>query len=50
MLTVDKMLHVMHAIDSNERRRQAEEFYLDVFAAQTYFDARPVQGWSAMRR
>src|SRR5215469_13212266 len=44
MLKVDKMLHVMHAIGDNEKRREAEKFYLDVFAAQTYCDARPVQG------
>ncbi|HEY2104519.1 MAG TPA: VOC family protein [Candidatus Binataceae bacterium] len=44
MLKVDKMLHVMHAIESDEQRRAAEKFYLDVFAAQTYFDARPVAG------
>jgi len=44
MLKVDKMLHVMHAIESDEKRRQAEEFYLDVFTAQTYYDAPPVQG------
>ncbi|HKD65480.1 MAG TPA: VOC family protein [Candidatus Binataceae bacterium] len=44
MLKVDKMLHVMHAIESDEIRRQAEKFYLDVFASQTYYDARPVQG------
>jgi 4-hydroxyphenylpyruvate dioxygenase-like putative hemolysin len=44
MLKVDKMLHVMHAIESDVKRREAEKFYLDVFAAQTYCDARPVQG------
>jgi 4-hydroxyphenylpyruvate dioxygenase-like putative hemolysin len=44
MLKVDKMLHVMHAIETDAKRRQAEKFYLDVFAAQTYYDARPVQG------
>ncbi len=44
MLKVDKMLHVMHAIESDQKRRAAEKFYLDVFAAQTYYDARPVTG------
>jgi 4-hydroxyphenylpyruvate dioxygenase-like putative hemolysin len=44
MLKVDKMLHVMHAIESDEKRRGAEKFYLDVFAAQTYYDAHPVPG------
>ena len=44
MLKVDKMLHVMHAIESDEKRRAAEKFYLDVFASQTYYDARPVRG------
>jgi 4-hydroxyphenylpyruvate dioxygenase-like putative hemolysin len=44
MLKVDKMLHVMHAIETDARRREVEKFYLDVFAAQTYYDARPVQG------
>lgn len=44
MLKVDKMLHVMHAIEADDKRRAAEQFYLDVFAAQTYYDARPVEG------
>jgi methylmalonyl-CoA/ethylmalonyl-CoA epimerase len=44
MLKVDKMLHVMHAIETDDKRREAEKFYLDVFAAQTYYDAHPVQG------
>lgn len=44
MLKVDKMLHIMHAIENDHKRREAEKFYLDVFAAQTYYDARPVRG------
>jgi 4-hydroxyphenylpyruvate dioxygenase-like putative hemolysin len=44
MLKVDKMLHVTHAIENDNKRREAEKFYLDVFAAQTYYEARPVRG------
>lgn len=44
MLTVERQLHFTHAVANNEKRPEVEKFYLDVFAAQTYFDARPVQG------
>lgn len=41
---VDKLLHITHAMENNRRRLELEKFYLDVFAAQTFFDARPAQG------
>ena len=44
MLQVDKLLHVSHAIDDNRKRPKVEKFYLDIFAAQTFYDGRPVQG------
>src|SRR5689334_8085908 len=44
MLKVDKMLHVMHAIEADGKRRQAKKFYLDVFASQTYSDFLPLRG------
>jgi methylmalonyl-CoA/ethylmalonyl-CoA epimerase len=41
---VDKLLHITHAVENNQRRAELEKFYLDVFAAQTFFEARPAQG------
>jgi catechol 2,3-dioxygenase-like lactoylglutathione lyase family enzyme len=41
---VDKLIHITHAMENNQRRAELEKFYLDVFAAQTFFDARPAQG------
>jgi catechol 2,3-dioxygenase-like lactoylglutathione lyase family enzyme len=43
-MLVDKLLHITHAMENNQRRAELEKFYLDVFAAQTFFDARPAQG------
>lgn len=43
-MLVDKLLHITHAVENNRRRAELENFYLDVFAAQTFFEARPAQG------
>jgi hypothetical protein len=39
-----KMLHVMNASGTNEKRRQPQKFYLDALGAQPYFNVRPEQG------
>lgn len=44
MLTVRRLIHLTHVLADNDLRREAERFYLDVFAAQTFFDARPMPG------
>jgi methylmalonyl-CoA/ethylmalonyl-CoA epimerase len=44
MLKVDKLLHVSHAIADNRKRPEVENFYLDIFAAQTFYEGRPMQG------
>ncbi len=44
MLTVRKLIHLTHVLADNDQRREAERFYLDVFAALTFFDARPMPG------
>jgi catechol 2,3-dioxygenase-like lactoylglutathione lyase family enzyme len=44
MLKISKLIHLTHVIEDNDKRREAERFYLDVFAAQTFFDARPLPG------
>ncbi len=44
MLTVRRLIHLTHVLADNDQRREAERFYLDVFAAQTFFDARPMPG------
>jgi catechol 2,3-dioxygenase-like lactoylglutathione lyase family enzyme len=44
MLTVRNLIHLTHVLADNNQRREAERFYLDVFAAQTFYDARPVPG------
>ncbi|HKD65476.1 MAG TPA: VOC family protein [Candidatus Binataceae bacterium] len=43
-MLVDKLLHITHAVENNQRRAELEKFYLDVFAAQTFYEARPAQG------
>lgn len=43
-MPVDKLLHITHAMENNQRRAELEKFYLDVFAAQTFYEARPAQG------
>jgi catechol 2,3-dioxygenase-like lactoylglutathione lyase family enzyme len=44
MLTIRRLIHLTHVLANNDQRREAERFYLDVFAAQTFYDARPVPG------
>ena len=44
MLKIRNLIHLTHVIEDNDKRREAERFYLDVFAAQTFFDARPMPG------
>jgi catechol 2,3-dioxygenase-like lactoylglutathione lyase family enzyme len=44
MLKVRNLIHLAHVLADNAQRRQAEAFYLDVFAAQTFSDARPMPG------
>jgi catechol 2,3-dioxygenase-like lactoylglutathione lyase family enzyme len=44
MLAVDKLMQITHVVPDQETRRRLEQFYLDVFAAQTYYEARPVEG------
>ena len=44
MLKIRNLIHLTHVIENNDKRREAERFYLDVFAAQTFFDARPMRG------
>jgi hypothetical protein len=44
MLKVRNLIHLTHVLADNPQRRQAERFYLEVFAAQTFYDARPVPG------
>jgi catechol 2,3-dioxygenase-like lactoylglutathione lyase family enzyme len=44
MLKVRNLIHLTHVLADNDQRREAERFYLDVFAAQTFYDARPMPG------
>ncbi len=44
MLKVRNLIHLTHVLADNQQRCAAERFYLDVFAAQTFFDARPMPG------
>ncbi len=44
MFAPQKLLHVVQGADDTSTRRALENMYLDVFAAQTYFEARPVEG------
>jgi len=44
MIKIRNLIHLTHVIENNDVRREAEQFYLDVFAAQTFFDARPMPG------
>jgi methylmalonyl-CoA/ethylmalonyl-CoA epimerase len=44
MFVAEKLLHMTHVAKDQATRRKLEQFYLDVFAAQTYFEARPVEG------
>jgi len=40
----EKLLHVVQGATDYASRRAVEDMYLDVFAAQTYYEARPVPG------
>ena len=44
MLAVDKLQHVTHMVPDQASRHALEAFYRDVFAARTYYEAKPVQG------
>jgi catechol 2,3-dioxygenase-like lactoylglutathione lyase family enzyme len=40
----EKLLHVVQGAKDSPTRRALENLYLEVFAAQTYYEARPVKG------
>jgi methylmalonyl-CoA/ethylmalonyl-CoA epimerase len=44
MFAPEKLIHMTHVAKDQAARRELERFYLEVFAAQTYFEARPVEG------
>lgn len=44
MFVAEKLLHMTHVAKDQADRRELERFYLEVFAAQTYYEARPVEG------
>ena len=44
MFAPEKLLHVVQGATDTPTRRALEDRYLDVFAAQTYYEARPVKG------
>jgi hypothetical protein len=44
MLAIDKLQQITHVVPDQASRRALEAFYRDVFAAQTYYEAKPVQG------
>jgi catechol 2,3-dioxygenase-like lactoylglutathione lyase family enzyme len=44
MFKICNLIHLTHVLADNDQRREAERFYLDVFAAQTFYDARPMPG------
>ena len=44
MLAIEKLIWVTHSVRDVQTRIALEKFYLDIFAAQTFWDARPVQG------
>jgi catechol 2,3-dioxygenase-like lactoylglutathione lyase family enzyme len=44
MFTPEKLLHVVQGAEDHSTRRSLENMYLEVFAAQTYYEARPVEG------
>jgi methylmalonyl-CoA/ethylmalonyl-CoA epimerase len=44
MFAPEKLLHMTHVAKDQAQRRELERFYLEVFAAQTYYEARPVEG------
>src|ERR1700751_5270753 len=44
MFAPEKLLHVVQGAEDYTTRRAVENLYLDVFAGQTYYEARPVPG------
>jgi catechol 2,3-dioxygenase-like lactoylglutathione lyase family enzyme len=44
MFAPEKILHMTHVAADTPARRELERFYLEVFGAQTYYEARPVEG------
>jgi catechol 2,3-dioxygenase-like lactoylglutathione lyase family enzyme len=44
MFAPEKLLHVVQGAGDYPTRRAVEDMYLEVFGAQTYFEARPVPG------
>jgi catechol 2,3-dioxygenase-like lactoylglutathione lyase family enzyme len=44
MFAPEKLLHMTHVAADVPTRLDLERFYLEVFGAQTYFEARPVEG------
>ena len=44
MFAPEKMLHMTHVAADVKTRLALEAWYLDVFGAQTYFEARPIEG------
>ncbi|HEV3111839.1 MAG TPA: VOC family protein [Candidatus Binataceae bacterium] len=44
MFAPEKLLHMTHVAADQSARHALESFYLDVFGAQTYYEARPVEG------
>jgi methylmalonyl-CoA/ethylmalonyl-CoA epimerase len=44
MFAPEKLLHVVQGATDSSSRRALENIYLEVFGAQTYYEARPVEG------
>ncbi len=44
MFAPEKLLHMTHVAADVKTRLALEAWYLDVFGAQTYFEARPIEG------
>jgi methylmalonyl-CoA/ethylmalonyl-CoA epimerase len=44
MFAPEKLLHMTHVAADQSARHALENFYLEVFAAQTYYEARPMEG------
>jgi catechol 2,3-dioxygenase-like lactoylglutathione lyase family enzyme len=44
MFAPEKLLHMTHVAKDVSTRRALETFYLEIFGAQTYFEARPMEG------
>ncbi len=44
MFEPEKLLHMVHGAKDQSTWHALEQFYLDVFSAQTYYEAHPVEG------